>query len=56
MDKKVRYKVWKSDGLWEVEWKKGILTTIATFPTFAAAHAYVRERLYGTQDDYSYAC
>lgn len=25
-------------------------------PTFADAHAYVRERLYGTQDDYGYAC
>lgn len=36
--------------------KKGILTTVATFPTFADAHAYVREKLYGTQDDYGYAC
>ena len=54
---KVRYKIWKSEnGLWEVEWKRGILTTIATFPTFAAAHSYVREQLYGTQDDYGYAC
>lgn len=54
---KVRYKVWKSEnGLWEVEWKKGIWTTVATFPTFADAQAYVRERLYGTQADYGYAC
>lgn len=54
---KVRYKVWKSkNDLWEVEWKKGIWTTVATFPTFADAQAYVRERLYGTRDDYAYAC
>lgn len=54
---KVRYKVWKSkDGTWEVEWKKGIWTTVATFPTFADAQDYVRERLYGTKDDYAYAC
>ena len=54
---KVRYKVKKvKDGLWEVSWRRGIWTTVATFPTFAAAHAYVRERLYGTQNDYGYAC
>ena len=53
---KVRYKVWKSEnGLWEVEWKKGIWTTAATFPTLAAAQDYIRERLYCTQGDYDYA-
>lgn len=26
------------------------------FGSFRAAHAYVREQLYGTQDDYGYAC
>ena len=26
------------------------------FDSFRAAHAYVREQLYGTQDDYGYAC
>lgn len=26
------------------------------FSSFRAAHAYVREQLYGTQDDYGYAC
>ena len=26
------------------------------FDSFRAAHAYVRECLYGTQDDYGYAC
>lgn len=54
---KVRYKVKKiENGLWEVSWKKGIWIRLVSFPTFAAAHAYVRERLYGTQADYGYAC
>lgn len=26
------------------------------FGSFRAAHAYVREQLYGTQEDYGYAC
>lgn len=45
-----------SDGGWLVIWKKGIWTTVATFPTFAAAHDYVRYHIYGTQSDYGYAC
>ena len=54
---KVKYTVRKSeDGTWGVQWKKGIWTTVATFSTFTAAHSYVREQLYGTQDDYGYAC
>lgn len=54
---KVRYKVKKvKDGLWEVSWRRGICIRLVSFPTFADAHAYVRERLYGTQDDYGYAC
>lgn len=54
---KIRYKVRKSEnGLWEVEWKKGLCTTVATRPSFEDAHAYVRRCLYGTQDDYGYAC
>lgn len=54
---KVRYKVTKvKDGLWEVSWRKGICIRLVSFPTFADAHAYVRERLYGTQADYGYAC
>nr|DAK21453.1 MAG TPA: hypothetical protein [Caudoviricetes sp.] len=52
---KVRYTVKKiENGLWEG--KKGIWIRLVSFPTFAAAHAYVRERLYGTQADYGYAC
>ena len=54
---KVRYKVTKvKDVLWEVSWRKGIWIRLVSFPTFAEAHSYVRERLYGTQDDYGYAC
>lgn len=54
---KVRYTAKRDEeGIWYVQWKKGILTTVATFPTFAAAHVYVRECLYGAQDDYGYAC
>lgn len=54
---KVRYKVKKvKDGLWEVSWRKGIWIRLVSFPSFADAHSYVRERLYGTQDDYGYAC
>lgn len=54
---KVRYTVKRDDdGTWCVQWKKGIWTAVASFSTFAAAHAYVRERLYGTQNDYGYAC
>lgn len=54
---KVRYTVKKiENGLWEVSWKKGIWIRLVSFPTFADAHAYVRERLYGTQADYGYAC
>lgn len=54
---KVRYKVKKvKDGLWEVSWRRGICIRLVSFPTFAGAQAYVRERLYGTQDDYGYAC
>lgn len=44
------------DGLWEVSWRRGICIRLVSFSTFAAAHAYVRERLYGTQNDYGYAC
>ena len=36
--------------------EKGIWVAVATFSTFDAAHAYVRERLYGTQADYGYVC
>lgn len=54
---KVRYTVKRDEeGIWYVEWKKGILTTIATFPTFTDAHDYVRYHIYGTQSDYGYAC
>lgn len=54
---KVRYAVKRDEeGIWYVEWKKGIWTVVAFFPSFADAHAYVRERLYGTRDDYGYAC
>lgn len=53
----VKYTVRKSENdLWEVKWKKGIWTTVATFSTFTAAHDYVRERIYGIQEDYAYAC
>ena len=54
---KVRYTVKKiENGLWEVSWKKGIWIRLVSFPTFADAHAYGCERLYGTQADYGYAC
>lgn len=54
---KMKYTVRKiKNGLWEVSWKKGICIRVVSFPTFADAHSYVRERLYGTQDDYGYAC
>lgn len=32
------------------------IKTLADYDIDAAAHAYVRERLYGTQNDYGYAC
>lgn len=54
---KLRYRVRKSsNGLWEVEWKKGILTTLATFASFKAAQEYVRGQIYGGQDAYGMAC
>ena len=53
---RVRYKVCKdSEGLWTVQWRKGIWTTVASFASFKAAHDYVRDLIYGEQDDYAQA-
>lgn len=53
---KVRYKVCKDSGsLWIVEWKKGIWTTVASFASFKDAHDYVRDLIYGGQEDYAQA-
>ena len=53
---RVRYKVRKdSEGLWTVQWRKGIWTTVASFASFKNAHDYVRDLIYGEQDDYAQA-
>lgn len=51
-----KVRVRKSSSGWLVIWKKGIWVSVSTFATFADAHAYIRDQLYGGQDAYGMAC